>query len=79
MNLDLAFLMGPRAKRVWARLGYLGGISSWIGRNVVWMVATSAICLVLPVVLSFEREQQMFELEAQMEAMHTSSSMNQLS
>lgn len=62
----LSIIERPKLKQAWNRLKKLTFNTWWIGKNVVWICVTSAIVLFAPVVFHYEKECQMFEMQAQM-------------
>ena len=61
------------------RLKQLFAAGYWFSSNLLWILSTSAICLVAPVIFYYERECQMFEMQQQfMEAQQAAAAAQQM-
>ena len=68
-----------RGSRACRRLKQLFSTGYWLSSNLLWMTATSAICLIAPIIFYYERECQMFEMQQQfMEAQQAAAAAQQM-
>eukprot|EP00920_Eleutheroschizon_duboscqi_P000366 GHVT01001107.1.p1 GENE.GHVT01001107.1~~GHVT01001107.1.p1 ORF type:complete len:105 (-),score=12.68 GHVT01001107.1:499-813(-) len=63
-SLSKSLSGNSKAQQACNRLRVLVKNAWWLGGNIVWVAATSAIVLAMPVIFNYEKECQLFEQHA---------------